>query len=299
MMQNIIQINSVEQFFHLFGYQTEGHPLIGVARLRGGERYEMKQALQLNLYAFTCKTGCAGNARYGWRQYDFSTGCLNFYAPGQIIGGEDDNVDTTGAEGWMVLFHPDFIRRYPLGEQIKRYGFFAYDVSEALHLSDQEKLHIETIIENIYREHQVNMDDYTQSIIVTELTLLFNYADRYYARQFRSRASVEQDRIVQIEQLVDRYLETHTMQMVTPQAIAEEMNMTTHYLSDLLRKTVGQNTQQLIHSLLIDKAKNLLKSTSLSANEIAYRLGFDSPQYFSRLFKQKAEMTPLQFRNTG
>lgn len=298
-MESVIQINSVEQFLHRFGYETGGHPLIGVCRLHGGEQYVISQPLQLNFYTITCKTGCSGNPRYGWRKYDYSIGCLNFSAPGQIIGPTTADTDTIGANGWMILFHPDFIRRYPLGEDIKKYEFFSYSVNEALHLSDKEKGNIERIIENMAQECSDNLDDYTQGIIVSELSVLLNYAERYYARQFKTRASVEQDRMVQIERIIDSHLKTHTMTMVTPQSVADELNMTTHYLSDLLRNTVGQNTQQLIHSIIIDKAKSLLCSTSLTANEIAYSLGFEYPQYFNRLFKQKTGMTPMAFRKAN
>lgn len=295
-MEEIIQINSVEQFFHLFGYKTVGHPLIGITRLHGGVHYSIERPLQLNLYAITCKTGCSGNARYGWRNYDYSTGCMNFHAPKQIIGTTTEEVDTVGAEGWMILFHPDFIRRYPLGESIKKYAFFSYAVNEALHLSDKEKDDIEHIIERMAYECSQNMDDFTQGIVVSELEVLLNYSNRYYARQFCTRASVEQNRVEQIEEIIDRHLMNTTMKMVTPQIVADEMNMTTHYLSDLLRKSVGQNTQQLIHSILIEKAKKMLCSTELAVSEIAYRLGFDYPQYFNRWFKQKTGSTPMQFR---
>lgn len=297
-MQSIIQIDSVEQFLHMFGYASGGHPLFGVYRLHGGEQYIIEHPLQLNLYAITCKTGCSGNPLYGWRKYDFSTGCLNFYAPGQLLGPTSDDTDTTGANGWMILFHPDFIRRYPLGEEIKRYKFFSYSVNEALHLSDKEKEHIEQLIQHMFEECNLNLDDFTQRIIVSELAVLLNYANRYYTRQFATRASVEPDRVVQITDIIDKHLREHTLSMITPQAIADELHMTTHYLSDLLRHTIGQNTQQLIHTIIIDRAKNMLSSTTLSAQEIAYALGFEYPQYFNRLFKQKTGMTPLEFRKT-
>lgn len=293
---DVIRIDSIGQFLQMFDFNTDTAPRICVVRLQSGVHYTIDTPLQLNLYAVTCKQGCSGTVRYGWRSYDYSTGCMNFFAPGQIhrFDGEGDAI---GSEGWMLLFHPDFLCRYALAEDIKRYHFFSYAVNEALHLSDGEKQRMERIFRDIASECSDSSESVTHDIIVSQIALLLNYAERYYQRQFQTRTGAEQDRLLQIEEVFRANLQTDMPRLITPQILADNLNMTTHYLSDWLQRAIGQNTQQYIHSLVVERAKHILCSRpQLSVKEVAYSLGFEYPQYFTRLFKAKTGQTPVEYR---
>ncbi|MDO4164384.1 MAG: AraC family transcriptional regulator [Bacteroides sp.] len=295
--KEIVCIDTVEQLTELLDIPSKGHPLLAVIRLSEVGRVPfVGKPVQLNLYVIALKKGCGGNTLYGWRKYDFSKGMMNFFAPGQIHRweGQVENVDLSGR---MLVFHPDFIRKYPLGAGIAKYKFFSYETNEALHTSDEERKLIEGIMENIDMECSRNLDEHSQHIIVSQLEVLLSYAERFYTRQFRTRASVETDVLSRFESLLARHFEDDARQLASAGELASQMGMSTGYLNDLLRSLTGMNTQQHIHAFLIEKAKSLLLSTSLSVGEIAYKLGFEYPQYFNRLFKNKTGQTPLEFRN--
>jgi YesN/AraC family two-component response regulator len=241
------------------------------------------------------KDGSNCTSKYGWRDYDFTKGSMNFFAPGQIHLW-DEKAENSGRWGWMLLFHPDFIRRYPLGMNIGRYKFFSYEINEALHISDAERSLMEGIMENVHGEYKRSIDEHTQDIIVSQLEVLLKYAERFYTRQVRTRNSVETDVVTRFEAILRRHFESDSLRLITAGDIASELSMSTHYLSDLIRNLTGMNTQQHIHAHLIEKAKSLLLATNLSVNEIAYSLGFEYPQYFNRLFKHKTGQTPFEFR---
>lgn len=197
----------------------------------------------------------------------------------------------------MLAFHPDFIRKYPLGNKIGKLKFFTYETNEALHMSEAERSLIEGLMENMQDEYNRNIDEHSQDIIVSQLGVLLNYSERFYTRQFRTRNSVEPDILTRFQSILHKYFDEGNDKLITANDIASQLNMSTHYLSDLLRNLTGLNTQQHIHTYLIERAKSLLLTTDLSINEIAFSLGFDYPQYFSRLFKNKTGQTPVEFRN--
>jgi len=178
-----------------------------------------------------------------------------------------------------------------------RKKFFSYDVREALHISDMERNVVENILENIENEYRQNIDAHTQDIIVSQLDVLLNYSERFYTRQFQTRSSVEPDIVTRVHLLLQKHIDEHRKEFISVNALASELNMSPHYLSDLLRSQTGMNTQQHIHAFLIEQAKSLLATTQLSVSEIAYRLGFEYPQHFNRLFKSKTGITPLEYRN--
>ena len=197
----------------------------------------------------------------------------------------------------MLAFHPDFIRKYPLGNKIGKLKFFSYETNEALHISEVERTLIEGLMENMQNEYNRNIDEHSQNIIVSQLDLLLNYSERFYTRQFRTRNSVESDVLIRFQSILHKHFDSDNDKLITANDIASELAMSTHYLSDLLRNLTGLNTQQHIHAYLIERAKTLLLTTDLSINEVAFSLGFDYPQYFSRLFKNKTGQTPIEFRN--
>ena len=295
--EDIVPVNTVEEYAALFGCPPICHPLLSVCRLSDVKDYSpVGKPVRLNLYTITIKDKSTCNASYGWRSYDFTRGCMSFFAPGQVHSWEENTVNA-GRWGWMLAFHPDFIRRYPLGAKIGRLKFFSYDVREALHISDMERLTVENIMENIESEYRQNTDTHTQGIIVSQLEVLLNYSERFYTRQFQTRSSVEPDILTRVHYLLQKHIDGHHKEFISVNAIASELNMSPHYLSDLLRSRTGMNTQQHIHAFLIERAKSMLVTTRLSVSEIAYRLGFEYPQHFNRLFKSKTGITPSEYRN--
>ncbi len=197
----------------------------------------------------------------------------------------------------MLAFHPDFIRKYPLGSKIGKLKFFSYETNEALHMSEAERSLIEGLMENMLDEYNRNIDEHSQNIIVSQLDVLLNYSERFYTRQFRTRNSVELDILTRFQSILHKHFDEGNDKLIAANDMASQLNMSTHYLSDLLRNLTGLNTRQHIHVYLIERAKSLLLTTDLSINEIAFSLGFNYPQYFSRLFKSKTGQTPIEFRN--
>ncbi|NDV96623.1 AraC family transcriptional regulator [Dysgonomonas sp. 521] len=294
---NIIRINTVEECTELLGCPLALHPLISICRLADIKGcVPIGKPVQLNLYFIVIKDGTNCTAKYGWREYDFAKGLMSFFAPGQIHLW-NEQAPQTNFWGWMLMFHPDFIRKYALGTKISKLKFFSYETSEALHISDAERLQVESLIESIDNEYKRSIDDHTQDIIVSQLDVLLNYAERFYTRQFRTRNSVESDILTRFQSILHTYFDSDKEKIITAKDIADELGMSTHYLGDLLRNLTGMNTQQHIHTYLIERAKSLLLTTNLTVNEIAFSLGFEYPQYFSRLFKSKTGQTPVEFRN--
>ena len=294
----IIKINTIEEYTELFGCGAAKQPLLNINRLTDVREYiPIGKPVQLNLYSMTIKDGSAcNNSKYGWREYDFKKGAMSFFPPGQIHSW-DEKTENADRWGWTLTFHPDFIRKYPLGEKIDKLKFFSYETNEALHISDAERTIIEGIMENIETEYKRSIDEHSQDIIVSQLDVLLNYSERFYTRQFRTRDSVESDVLTRFQSMLHKHFEKNKGNLITANDIASELAMSTHYLSDFLRNLTGLNTQQHIHSYVIERAKGLLLNTNLSVNEIAFSLGFEYPQYFSRLFKSKTGQTPIEFRN--
>lgn len=293
----IIKINTVEDYTELFGCPYANHPLLSICRLTDVKEFvPIGKPVQLNLYSITIKDGSTCNAKYGWRDYDFKKGAISFFAPGQIHSW-NEKTENLGRWGWMLAFHPDFIRKYSLGAKIDKLKFFSYETNEALHISDTERSMIEDIMGSMENEYKQSIDEHSQDIIVSQLDVLLNYSERFYTRQFRTRDSVESDVLTRFQSILHNHLEKNKDNLITANDIASELAMSTHYLSDLLRNLTGLNTQQHIHAYLIERAKGLLLNTNLSVNEIAFSLGFEYPQYFSRLFKSKTGQTPVEFRN--
>lgn len=295
--KDLIKINTIEEYTTTLGCPQANHPLISICRLSDVKDYiPLGKPVQLNLYSIVMKDGANCTTKYGWREYDFTKGAINFFAPGQIHSW-DEKTENVGRWGWMLALHPDFIRKYPLGMKISKLKLFSYETSEALHMSDAERSIIEGIMENIQNEDIRSIDEHSQDIIVSQLDVLLNYAERFYTRQFRTRNSVESDIQNRFQEILHKHFESETDKLITASDIASELSMSTSYLSDLLRNLTGMNTQQHIHLYLIERAKGLLKTTDLSVSEIAYSLGFEYPQYFNRLFKSKTGQTPVAFRN--
>ncbi|AEI50262.1 helix-turn-helix domain-containing protein [Runella slithyformis] len=296
---NHIAINSVSELHRLMGLPKPLHPLISLINMDEVQSAGKTEELHfiLNFYGVSLKKNLSGKLKYGQNYYDFDEGVLAMTAPKQILSvGSEDNYKVSGY--WLV-FHADFILNYPLGKAIKDYGFFSYAVNEALHLSDKEEKMLEGIFKNIEQEYQTSIDQFSQDVMVSHLELFLNYCNRFYNRQFLTRKKAGNDLLTKMEELLDEYFKNDKhieSGLPTVQYFAGKMNVSSNYLSDMLRTLTGQSTQQHIHNKLIEKAKEALTTTNLSVSEIAYQLGFEHPQSFSKLFKSKTNLTPIEFR---
>ena len=292
-------INSVSELHRILSLPKPSHPLITLINHCDVVtiKTENKERLLLNFYNITIKRSFQGQMKYGKNYYDFDEGTMSFVAPNQIIAIDED--DARNIEGWSLLFHPDLIRNYLLGKTIKNFGFFNYEVNEALHLSNEEEKVIENLIQNIQKEYQSRIDTFSQDVLVSNLELVLNYCNRFYNRQFVTRKIANNDLLSKFENVLSKYFENNSkMGLPTVTTLAEQLNLSTSYLSDMLRTTTGQNTQQHIHNMLIERAKDILTTTNLSISEIAFKLGFEHSQSFSKLFKSKTDVSPLVYRNS-
>lgn len=238
---------------------------------------------------------------YGQQKYDFDEGVMYFMAPNQVLRVEPGQNDHEERTGWILLIHPDFLWNTPLAKKIKQYDFFDYAVNEALFLSEKEEAVINSLIQNIQQEYHSNIDKFSQSIIISQIDTLLNYAERFYERQFITRKISNHQILVRLESLLNDYFETDQIVLnglPSVQQIADILNVSPNYLSGLLKVLTGQSTQQHIHNKIIEKAKEKLSLTDLSISEIAYQLGFEHSQSFSKLFKTKTNLSPLEFRQS-
>ena len=298
-MRNIKKINSVKELHAFMGLPSPLNPLITLidhSQTQNSIQLS-EQKLLLDFYNISIKRSFKGKLKYGKNQYDFDDGTMSFIAPNQIIS--IDSEEDRNSDGWSLLFHPDLIRQYPLGKIIKNYGFFSYSINEALHLSDEEEKTIESIVQNIQKEINSRLDNFSQDVIVSNLELLLSYCNRFFSRQFITRKMATTELLTNFDTILYKYFNDDLdLKLPTVEKLATELNVSTSYLSDMLRSLTGQNTQQHIHEKLIEKAKEILTTTNLTVSEIAYQLGFEYSQSFSKLFKSKTNLTPIEYRHS-
>jgi AraC family transcriptional activator of pobA len=298
-----INMASLSDMHRAFGLPAPAHPLISF--INGATNRAILSQMPttshvLHFYKISYKPNLGGRLKYGQDYYDFDEGGLLFAAPNQIIGNHGGN-DAEVCSQYTLLIHPDFFWNYPLAKKIKQYGFFSYSTNEALHLSDKEKETIIAIFKIIEEELNSRIDDFSQDVIISQIELLLNYANRFYKRQFITRKAVSSDLLQKMEEVLDEYFNNEkslSAGIPTVQYLSDKLNISPSYLSDMLRSLTGQNAQQHIHIKLIEKAKEKLSTTSLSVSEVAYELGFEHPQSFSKLFKTKTNLSPLEFRRS-
>lgn len=293
------RIKSISELHQLGGYPKPNHPLISWIDVTGLQNNTGVNAVIFDFYVISLKRGC-DKLIYGQQKYDFDEGLMAFLAPGQVLRGEDGKVPEN-LEGWMLFFHPDFLWNTTLAKKIKQYEFFEYATNEALFLSDKEEKLINDIVENIKQEYHSNIDKFSQGIIISHLETILNYAQRFYERQFITRKISNHQILERLETVLNNYFDSEdlvTKGLPSVEQIADELLVSKSYLRSLLKSLTGQNTQQLIHEKLIEKAKEKLSTTNLSVSEIAYELGFEHPQSFSKLFKTKTKLSPLEFRQS-
>lgn len=297
------QIKTISEFHRLLGLPKPEHPLISVIEIKPVEHLpaDFTGNIVSGYYNISLKKNFKAPVKfkYGQQVYDFDEGVLSFMSPGQIIGFEPKKYSSAEQSGWMLLVHPDFLWNTSLTKKIGQYEFFDYSVNEALFLSDKEEITLTQIVDNINQECHNNLDKFSHDIIITQLESLLNYSERFYQRQFMTRRITNHQLLDRLnEQLVKYFDDVDVMQKGLPSVsyLAEQLHVSPDYLSGLLKTFTGLTTQQHIHEKLIEKAKQQLSTTNLSVGEIAYQLGFEHPQSFSKLFKTKTNQSPLAFR---
>ena len=254
-----------------------------------------------DFYTIALKKNLNYKVKYGQQTYDFDEGIMFFMAPGQVVKLVFEKDTTVCQSGWMLLIHPDFLWNTPLARNIREYEYFSYSVNEALFLSEKEENMMNSIVRNIELEYHANIDRFSQQVIVAQLELLLTYADRFYQRQFLTRKITNHEILNRLEDILSACFKKDALVkhgLPTVNFMANELNLSPNYLSSLLKSLTGQNAQQHLHGKLIELAKEKLAAPGLSISEIAYELGFEHPQSFSKFFKNKTELSPLQFRQS-
>lgn len=298
-MSQLIHLKSIADLSRLLN-ENDFHPLVAVVDFsKTKDHIEEETRITTDFYSVMFKNYCKSSITYGRKAIDFDEGSLICMAPNQVITIDTEIEPRDNPMGWGLFFHPDLIRNTSLNAKMKEYSFFSYEMAEALHLSEKEKQVLYECIVKIQSELKENIDDYSQTIIVSTIELLLNYCSRFYGRQFITRKATNRDILEKVEILLKEYFsnKTDSNGLPTVKYLAEMVNLSPGYLGDLLKKETGLNAQEHIHQYIIEEAKNILLNSSQSISEIAFQLGFEYPQYFSRLFKQKTGTTPLEYRN--
>lgn len=302
MMSPTFEINTISQAHQALGLPPPKHPLVSVVRTADFRpTIDFKGLKVVNyLYQIMLKNLDCGKLTYGKNAYDYEQGTLVFTSLGQVIIFEGEMPAENAVDaGWTLAFHPDLIRKSNLADKINQYSFFNYEVNEALHLSEDERQTIEELLRKIEREYSQNIDKHSQNLIISNIELLLDYCTRFYDRQFYTRTNINVDFVSKFEKLLKTYYETDMAAefgLPNVQYLAQKLNFSSNYLSDLLKKETGKTAQEHIHLFVINKAKNSLLNSSNSISEIGYALGFEYPQHFSSLFKLKTGMSPSEYK---
>lgn len=297
----IYNFDTISKFHEMSGLSKPEHPLVSLVDY-SAVRYQTDQkeiSWVQGFYTVGLKRDIQGKFRYGQQPYDFDEGLLAFVSVGQLVH-LSTKIQLPRPSGFLLLIHPDFILNTSLAKTIKNYDFFLYGVNEALFLSGKEERIVLDILKNIKREYHANIDKFSQNIIIAQIELLLNYCDRFYQRQFITRKKSSHQLLEKLEIILNDYFDSDNViikGLPTAHYMAELLHVSPNYLGSLLKSLTGQTTQQHIHNKLIEKAKEKLSTTNLSVSEIAYELGFEHPQSFSKLFKCKTDVSPLKFRD--
>jgi AraC family transcriptional regulator, transcriptional activator of pobA len=301
-MNEFLKIKTISQLHEMLGYEKPKHPLITVidySKIKANQdHYDIK--IVTDFYIVSLKTPAPKAIQYGRQYYDFEEGTMMFISPNQVFSvSEFDSNEKTQFQGWGLYFHQDLISDTSLFAKIKTLNFFSYSVSEALHISENEKQTLTEIIKTIEGEYKSNIDKYSKGVIVTAIEQLLNYSQRFYGRQFITRQKRNTDLISKFEHLINDYFQTKQLTekgLPSVEYFANNLNLSAGYLSDLLKKETGKTIKEYLQIEVIERAKYQLLNSNDTVNEIAYSLGFEYPQYFNRLFKAKTGMTPIEFR---
>lgn len=297
MEKTLLNIETVTEYNDLLGVETL-HPLVSVIDLaKARPMHHMRHTF--SFYAVFLKDEKNCDLIYGRQRYDYQKGSVVCLAPGQVIGIED-----TGEEfqprGHALCFHPDLIRGTHLGRHIGEYTFFSYEVNEALHLSERERTTFVNCLATIREELGHAVDRMSRRLLVTQIELLLDYCLRFYERQFITRQQANRDILTRFESLLNAYFTADNALrkgLPTVKYCAGELCLSPNYFSDLIKRETGKTALEYIQYKIISLARERLLMPSHSISEVAYGLGFQYPQHFSRVFKRATGMTPNEYRS--
>lgn len=299
--EKLVRFLTISESHQAFGLPAPQHPLISLVHFNEDNPFNSDMAPIydiLSFYKITFITRNKGKLKYGRSFYDYDEGSMLFLAPNQLLGSTDYNSETYC---YILLIHPDFLLGHPLTSKIRQYNYFSYTWNEALHLSESERETILSVYQIMARELNSRIDEFSQEVVIAQLKILLSYVNRFYKRQFITRKFVNNDILQRTESILEDYLNNKIslhLGLPTVQYLADELEISSGYLSDLLRSLIGQNAQQYIRSKVIEKVKEQLTNTNLTVAEIAYELGFEHPQSFSKMFKVRTGQSPLEFRTS-
>ena len=298
-----VHFTDIAEHNAFFGFPIPDHPLFFINSFVLDDDADNQKCFQeplqvsTDFYSISLKTIVSGEIIYGRTRYDFKNGTMLFMGPRQELVIKDLAV---ASEAKTILIHEDYIRHHEIRNRIKKYNFFSYSVNEALHLSPKEEQQVRSIIDNAESEYLNNPDEFSKDIMLSQIDTLLKYADRYYKRQFINRTDLAGETIERFQELLASHFESGEFEKSGAprvEEVADELRMSPRYLSDTLKAETGKTAIDHIHLYLIDEAKNLLLDPSVSISETAYKLGFEYPQYFSRLFKKKVGLSPTDYRH--
>lgn len=298
MENEIVILDSIEKFNRHCGFETL-HPLVSIVDMRQSKNDFGRSRMNYGIYALWLKNGVGCSLKYGRRHYDYEEGTVVSFAPGQIVQAEPTNTDSM-PQSIGLLFHPDFIHGTALSRKMERYTFFSYDEAEALHLSERERHDYMEILESIHKELDHPIDKHSRELLCDRIGLLLDLCLRFYDRQFITREVVNRDLLTDFDRHLNTYFKDDLaaqMGFPTVAYFADKLCLSTGYFGDLIKKETGITAQRYIQNKIIDLSKRDLLGSTLSVSEIAYNLGFDYPQHFTRLFKKQTGLSPTEYRN--
>lgn len=299
-MENIARLTSVTQFNEYRGQETL-HPLVSVLDQSKSLPIKPYRCLSEIYIIFLKDIGC-GDLQYGRNKYDYQEETLLFIAPGQLFGNDAPEDVQLQPNGWALVFHPDFIQGTTLGKRMSEYGFFSYAVNEALHISKREREIVLESFRKIKEELERGIDKHSKRLIISNIELFLNYCVRFYDRQFITREVINKDVLTRFEALLQNYFNSEQLQqygLPTVTFCAEQLNLTSNYFGDLIKKETGKSALEYIQAKGIDLAKEKIYDHSKSISEIAFEMGYKYPQHFTRFFKQQVGMSPHEFRHAN
>lgn len=275
------------------------HPLVSLIKLDDLDfsRYEELTRFSYGFYTISLKRGIQNKLHYGHSSYDFNEGILALIKPHQVMAMQyqpDDEIT-----GWMLVFHADFLSGYSLSEKIGRYGFFSYDVDEALHLSEYEEQQLLMLMQQLHEEYSSRIDTFSQDVMISQLDLLLNHINRYYHRQFLTRKKNSSDVLLALDAFLDGYFDSgkaFSGGVPSVAQLSEQLSISPSYLNDLVFSLADCLTRDYISRIMIQKAKTSLSLTRKSVSEIGYALGFQHSQSFNKFFKKHTSISPGEFR---